>query len=640
MARALHDDSDQWYDRLVEDLLASPHYGERWGRHWLDLARWAESEGYESNHPRPYAWRYRDYVVASFNADKPFTDFLRQQLAGDELEPYSDENLIATGFLAAARLSSNEEDKPLQRNDILVDIVNATGNALLGLTLHCAQCHNHKFDPLSARDYYRLQGFFVRGQPGNLVLKDPALWRAYESARPAEYEPARQLKETLFEKARSFLIAEAKKKLSPEQLKALETPAEQRTPEMEKRARAADLMFQFTPGQIENAIPAADKPLYAELKKKLKALEKTMPDRPQTWGFYSPATSPHRVDVLPMKGFYPMPYVPQELAQARAYLLVSGDVHNRGPEVGVGWPAVFGPVPSDAGVESRPRLALANWLASPANPLTARVWVNRVWQYHFGRGIVATPSDFGYKGAPPSHPELLDWLASEFMSPFSRGPRGNVAPAWSTKHLHRLIVRSSTYRQSSAGSAVGSRRDPDNRLWWRWQPRRLEAEAIRDSMLAVSGELDQSVGGPSVALEEAAPLRRGLYLFQKRDAPPPLQALFDGPSAVAESCPKRYVSTVPLQSLYLLNNRFVLERARVFARRVFDQAGADPDRQIETAFSRALGRPPDDTERDTSRRFLAESSRDGGAADAAGPPAGLVLFCQALLNLNEFVYIE
>jgi hypothetical protein len=613
------------YEKLVNRLLASPAYGERWARHWLDVARWAESEGYESNHVRPYAWRYRDYVVRSLNADKPYDRFLREQLAGDELLPYADEHLIATGFLAGARLSSNEEDQARQRNDMLVDITNAVGNAVLGLTLNCAQCHNHKFDPISARDYYRFQGFFVKGQVANLALRDPRLVAAFEAVRPPEHEPAVKLRDALYESARARLLAKARETLSPEMREALATPSEKRTPRQEELAREADLKFQVGITLIERAVPDVDRKLYEELKKKIAAMEKRMPDRPQTFGFYSPATSPTPIDVLPMKGFYPPPYRPEELKRNRPRLLVAGEVHRGGPVLDVGWPAVFGPVPKGT-VEQTPRLALADWLTSPRNPLTARVYVNRLWQHHFGRGIVATPSDFGVKGAPPTHPELLDWLATEFL-------RGG----WSTKPIHRLIVTSATYRQGALSHTANARIDPENRLWWRWSPRRLEAEAVRDALLAVSGELDHRAGGPSDQ-DAVKSLRRSLYLFQRRGKPPAFQPLFDGPNAVPESCSRRHVSTVPLQALYLLNNDFAFERARTFARRVEVSAGDDPARQVGTAFALALGRAPDEADRAAAGRFFT-AQQDGGPHGAEPSPA-LIRFCQALLNVNEFVYLE
>jgi hypothetical protein len=405
-------------------------------------------------------------------------------------------------------------------------------------------------------------------------------------------------------------------------------PPERRTPAQELLARQAELSFQFTPARIEKAVPREDRPLYEALKKKLAALEKGMLNVPQTWGFYSPE-SPTKVAVLPMKGFYPLPFEPGFLARSRAHLLAGGDVHRPAAALSPGWPAVFGPTPVGQ-VHTRPRLALADWLANPRHPLTARVWVNRLWGWHFGRGIVATPSDFGVKGARPSHPELLDWLAGEFLR-----------AGGSTKHVHRLIVLSNAYRRSSAGHPGNARIDPDNVSLWRWSPRRLEAEALRDATLAVTGELNRTPGGPGDA-DEVRSRRRGLYLLQRRDHPGPLAGLFDAPVAAAESCPRRGVSTVALQSLYLLNSDFATARAKTLAARV-RSTGSPPvasggsqasrlcheERQVETAFRLALARRPDAVERAAVRRLF-----------AAEGEAALFLLCQALLNTNEFLYLE
>jgi hypothetical protein len=617
----VNDPAPDAYERLVERLLQSPHYGEHWARFWLDLARWAESEGYESNHLRPYAWRYRDYVVKSFNADTPYSLFLRQQLAGDEMLPYSDDNLIATGFLTGCRLSTNEEDQARQRNDMLVDVVNATGSALLGLTLNCAQCHNHRFDPITIHDYYRFQGFFVKGQPGNLALRDPQLWAAYNAHKPAEYDPAVQLRDRLFAKAREALLAKARAKLSPAMLAALAVPAAQRTAEQHKLAHEADLMLQIAIGATENAIPAEDRKLYEELKKKIAAMEKMMLDRPQTFGFYSPATSPTPVDVLPMKGFYPLPYRPEELARARSFVLLQGDVHRRADAVDPGWPEVFGPTPP-AAVAKTPRLALANWLTSGKHPLTARVWVNRLWQQHFGRGLVATPSDFGTKGAMPTHPELLDWLADELV-------RGG----WSTKHLHRLIVTSSTYRQAAKHNDTNAKIDPDNRLWWRWQPRRLDAEALRDTLLAVSGELDRHVGGPSDPADNKS-LRRALYILHGRGSADPFLKAFDGPDAVLESCPARPTTTTPVAALFLLNNPFAEARTRALAARMLQAGGKDLKTIAQAGFDLALGRPVAEKEWAAVKRHLEEHP------EAAPPEEFAALMAWVLLNSNELLYLD
>ena len=632
------DNSPDAYERLADRLLASPRYGERWGRHWLDVARWAETEGYESNHPRHSAWRYRDWVIASFNADKPYDLFVRQQLAGDEMVPYADENLVATGFLAAARLSSNEEDKWLQRSQVLSDIVNATGSAFLGLTIHCAQCHTHKFDPITIRDYYALEAFFIGGQPVNAAIRDPVERAAYEARRPPEYEPARQLKELLYERGRQKFVAASREKMSAEMRAAYDLPANQRTAAREKLAREASLKFQITPEGIEKSIPAEDKPLYDAAKKKLVELEKSGVAEPQTFAYFSPATSPHDVRVLPALGFYPLPFDQAELTSLRSYIHIRGDVHAIGPMVPARWPGVFDMV--NRATPAKPhltRLDLADWLIDSRHPLTARVWANRLWHYHFGRGIVATPGDFGVRGERPTHPELLDWLASEL-----------VESGWSTKFVQRRIVCSATYRQGSGFRVQGSERenpqsairnpqsiDFDNRFLWHFAPRRLEAEAVRDCILAVGGELALHGGGPSVpAGDEAKVPRRSVYLYQKRGVVPDHQKLFDGPVEMAESCEQRYATTTALQPLYLLNSEFVLASSRQLAERVRSVAKDRTEVQVDEAFRLTLGRLPADDERNAAVQLLVAPQPAGGAEDP------LVLLCQALLNVNEFVYIE
>ena len=542
-------DADSAYAALVDELLDSPHYGERWGRYWLDLARWGESHGYQHDIPRPYAWRYRDYVVNAFNADKAYDRFLAEQLAGDELQPYSDENLIATGFLASARISGNNMDKAAQRNDVLLDIVNATGSAVMGLTMECAQCHNHKFDPISQRDYFRLQAFFVNGQLGNLSLRDP------------------------------------------------------KTP---------------NPTDLENWIAAGAYKFYMSEAGKLvkkKTFEHTT--EPHTWGYHAPGQSDPGIKRLPVVNRDPIPWDAEDLKNTRARILVRGDITRPGPEVTSGWPEVLGPTPVKP--EGLSRMEFAQWLASRDNPLTARVWVNRLWQWHFGRGLVATPSDFGTLGSPPTHPELLDWLASELME-----------SGWSTKHLHRQMVLSATYRQQRLHDDANAAVDPENQLLWNWPNRRLEAEAIRDAVLVTTGELDTTLGGPSVTPErEEKTLRRTLYLYQRRSEMPAVMEMFDAPELIS-SCPQRGVSTVALQPLYLLNSEFMMHRAEALADQVYLFAGDHAARQVETAFLYTLGREPDDDEQQRAIGML-QSDADSHAT--------LVQFCHALINLNEFLYI-
>lgn len=655
----LSDTTSDAYEKLVERFLNSPHYGERWGRHWLDLARWAETEGYEKNTFRASVWRYRDYVVKAFNQDKPYDQFLREQIAGDEIVPYSDENLIATGFLSGARYSNNEEDKAVQRNDVLVDVANAAASVTLGLTMACAQCHDHKFDPISARDYYRWHGFFVRGQLVYMLLKNPEWWKQYEASIPPEYEASKKLRQLIYEPAKARLIEEARKQLSPETLAALEIPAAQRTAEQQELVKKAEKELEVPGEKIEKSLKEDDQKLLKELDKKVATLETALrEEKPQIYGFYSPA-SPHSVDMLPPKGDYPLPYEPDKLKVTKPYLYKRGDVHRVGPELEPGWPEVLNVAadvrrlsnttevlrqdqsrPASAATNQMPttlsRLALVDWLTSPQSPLTARVWVNYIWQQHFGRGIVTTPGDFGVMGAKPTHPELLDWLATELR-----------LHGWSTRHLHRLIVLSNTYRQASRPNSQNEKIDADNKYLWRWSPRRLEAEAIRDSVLFVSGELSQTMGGPSVLPEDdEKKLCRTLYLRQKRGDFPAAQMMFDGPTA-NESCTRRYTSTVPLQPLYLMNNDFILKRAEAFAARVLTQAGSDAKRQAETAFLISLGRPPEDIDGSAVAIFFesyktSEAGASGSAenAPASKPPLALVHLCHALLNLNEFAYLE
>lgn len=563
------------YDRLVDRLLASPHYGERWGRYWLDLARWAESNGFQHNIPRLYAWRYRDYVVDSFNTDKPFDDFLKQQVAGDEIHPRSDENLIATGFLAGAQISGNQLDARVQRNDILVDIVNTTASAVLGLTMRCAQCHDHKFDPITQRDYYRFQGFFVKGQIGNLALEDP------QTPNPTDWErwvPATEL-------------ARYRK-----EAKGLKT------------------------GRF---VPRVENPMFT---------------RPHTWGYYSPATGVAEVDVLPFVCRRPFPFDRDQLMQTKPYMLVRGDPNQQGSELTPGWPEFLEALPNSATATTR--TSLADWFSHPENPLVARVWVNRLWQHHFGRGLVSTPSDFGLKGTSPTHPMLLDWLATELSQAGLPATPAVRDGRWSTKRIHRLILLSSTYRQASRSIGESGEQDPDNHYLSRWRRRRLEAEAIRDSVLAVSGGLDLQIGGPGqIPAADERHLRRTVYLYHKRGELSAMQAVFDG-AAARNSCARRGVSTVALQPLYLLNSDFMLRRADDFAARILRDVGDGVDHQIRHAWLCALSREPDESEFSQCRKFL--QRRTSQLKHAGAPDAGrqaLAQLCHALFNLNEFVYL-
>lgn len=559
---ALHKAADAYTERL----LASPAYGERWGRHWLDVARFGESNGHQHNRNRPHAWRYRDYVVRSFRQNKPFDRFLLEQIAGDEL-PFDDEHVIATGFLAAARYSGNELDKEIQRNDILVDVVNTTSKAFLGITLECAQCHTHKFDPISIRDYYRFQAYFTPGQPGNVVLtRDPR-------AQVAVNEHWQ-----IFDRAQRRLIAGRRKKGVPEPIL-------------------------ITPKTVYARLSSGENRLMRRAQRELAAL-------PRSWAWYSPAMSSSGLAVAPHTMRWPLPRPTAALRKLKTFLRLRGDVKSRGPQVTAGWPAVFGPTPTTG---SRSRMQLAKWMTSRDNPLTARVWVNRIWQWHFGRGLVASSDDFGTQGARPSHPELLDWLAAELMD-----------HDWNTNHIHRLILQSNTFRQSSRFDSANHAADPENRTFWRWKVRRLESEAIRDSILSVSGLLDAKLGGPSVPVAQAGRShRRSIYLQQKRKNLPGLLMAFDSPNAVV-SCSRRRVSTVAPQALHLFNSRFAQQAANALAERVKASSRNESD-WAARALAMVLARPPRKEEVAQAKRLLNETS--------------LQSLCVTLLNFNEFLYI-
>jgi hypothetical protein len=539
-------------ERQIDDLLTRPAYGERWGRHWLDLVRYAESNGYERDAAKPFAWRYRDYVIRAFNSDKPFDRFVLEQLAGDELpdDEVSADTLVATGYYRLGPWDDEPADPKQDRYDQLDDIVNTTSEVFLGLTIGCARCHNHKFEPLTMHDYYRMVAIF---------------------------EP-------------------------------LERPVK---------------------GRNELTLPIG-----------------------------TPAQVATRSPRLP-QGYY---LVEPSARSPISHLLIRGQASSPGPEVRPGFPAVlvksqpvFGTAPTAR--TSQRRLSLARWLASPDNALAARTIVNRVWQYHFGVGIVRTPSDFGTMGEPPTHPELLDWLGRWFVE------RG-----WSIKALHRLILSSSTYRISTRIDPRFAAVDPENQLLGRMPFRRLEVEVIRDSMLAASGKLNRQMYGPSMypsipkaALAgnsdpntiwkpspESAASRRTIYAFVKRSLIVPMLDVLDF-CDTTRSAARRSVTSVPTQALALLNGDFVNRQALHLADRLERDAASSPAAQVERAMSLTVGRKPSGSEVASMVAFLAQESNgrlaDAVEAHAALPEAtarrqALVQLCRAIFNMNEFVYAD
>ncbi len=626
----LKNPSEAAYAKVVDRLLASQHYGERWGRHWLDLARFADSGGYEFDYDRPHAWRYRDYVIRSFNEDKPYNRFIIEQLASDQLDGVDvkakPEALVATGFVRNGPTVDNASNEET-RMDELDDMVTTTSSVFLGLTVGCARCHDHKYDPIPQRDYYRMQAIFSPYQKTEAVMasaEEQAAHKARNKEIDEQVRPFRQKIAAIEKPIRERLLAEKTEfhvRLAEMSNGFGDKTKEQFREETAKRF-AKDVNLQ--PEEIEALLSPEDLKARKELQKQMDEINKTRPK-----------LLPAAMGVTDMAN------------PGQAYLLKRGDFRNKGEEVQPGLPQVLA---SDASLDPKNRRRqLAEWIASADNPLTARVAVNRIWQYHFGKGLVKTPSDFGATGDRPSHPELLDWLATEF-----------VKQGWSWKAMHRLILLSNTYRQSSQFSEQVAAKDPENRLLWRMNPRRIEAESLRDSILAVSGKLNPEMYGPGIypridpdvintgsrprwpldAKDDHSTWRRSVYIFVKRSVILPIIEVFDCPATVV-SGPVRAVSTVSPQALALMNNEFVLQQSGYFAERVAKEAGGDKRAQIVRVFQIALGRQPSAKEIEWSLSFL-KSQAEGYAQRKAEKPEAEALrdFCHAVINLNEFVYVD
>jgi hypothetical protein len=645
---------DAW-ERTIDALLASPHYGERWGRHWLDVARYADSSGFEQDYDRPNAWRYRDYVIRAFNQDKPYDVFLKEQLAGDELDSKSDETLIATGFLRAGpRVAFREKDNPERRYEYLDDLIATTGRGLLGLTVQCARCHNHKFDPIPQRDYYSLVATFFGYVETTRPLVPPAEAEAYEKktreidAREASLKAQiKQIEAPYAEKLRQ----DAYKRFPREVQQAIAKPERERTPGEQLLAQQVIEQVNIGGRVLAAAMTPVDAAKTKALADRIAALDKQRPApipmaEIVTDGDYRFAPDGEgdevigcpkcRIPEVPSGSF--LHTGPGRYQAPPSYLLLRGDPNLKGSQMKPGFvaAATYGnppiEIPPADGRTSGRRRALAEWLASPQNPLTARVIVNRIWHHHFGRGIVSTLDNFGKMGDAPTHPELLDWLAVEFMN-----------HGWSIKQLHRLIMTSDAYQMASAFEHAANRdKDPQNQYLWRFRAQRLDAEVVRDSILAASGGLNLTIGGPPVfpplpkelmteanhgiwksQVDGPDVWRRSVYVYRKRGLAFPMFQAFDLPEQNVTSA-ARYVSTVPTQALTLLNDAFVLRHAELFADRVKREAGNDPAKQIDLAYRIALTRPPTQAE----LAIGLDAARTGSLVD----------FTHVLLNVNEFVY--
>jgi hypothetical protein len=539
------------YERLIDRLLGSPQYGARWGRHWLDVARYADTGGFEADLTYPNAWRFRDYVIRSLNADKPFDRFIQEQVAGDELWPDDPEAAVgSTLFCIGPALAESAMVPDQLESEWLTDAADTTGAAFLGLTFGCARCHDHKYDPIRQRDYYAMQAFFAasdRPYPGKVRLNRI--------------------------KSLNGLLSEV-------------------------------------------------------------AVPRDLLDDPRC-----------TVQTEDEKGFHLFHRIEPMVVRR----LHRGEVGKRREVVEPAFPEALipaGRAPDLAGVSpTARRAALARWLTAPENPLVARVLVNRIWAWHFGQGLVRTPNDFGAQGEEPTHPELLDWLARDLID-----------HGWSLKHLHRVILTSSTYRLSSAAGGPALDEDPEDRLLWHFPRRRLEGELIRDAMLACSGRLNVKPFGPPVVppleKEELTGLfdaktkwpvtkdadehdRRSVYLLVRRTFAYPLFSAFDPPE-VMTSCPRRMQSVVPTQALTLLNSPLARGQAAAFAHRLIEEVGHDPDRAVARAWRLAFGRPITGKESERVRVFLSERAR----GETSGFEPALAELCLALFNANEFVYVD
>jgi hypothetical protein len=586
------DQSEDAYARVVDRLLASPHFGERWGRHWLDVARFAESSGGGRSLMFPDAWRYRDYVINSINSDKPLNEFITEQIAGDLL-PYKSEaeeveHIIATAYLELGPHNYEEQDKRVLEMDVADEQIDTIGRGLLGMTIACARCHDHKFDPIPTQDYYALAGIFR--STNMLVHANVSEWTTRTLPMPAEQAAVVNEHDSKVEKLKKQLAA---------------------TKEVQQKSNDAD----------DAAKKAAAKKI-ASLEKKLAQLKKKAPPRPT-------AMAVHEAEKI-----------------EDCKICIRGSVRRRGPAVprGVLQVATIGDPPEFIKTESG-RRELAAWIVSPRNPLTARVYVNRVWNYLFGTGLVRTPDNFGSTGEAPSHPELLDFLATQF-----------VENGWSTKRLVRELTLSHAYRMRTENDTRAAKLDPENRLFWRMNRTRLDAESLRDAMLMASGKLDLRMGGPNIVDPKLnaqgeidqyneyeyvfTDARRSVYTPAFRNRMHELFEVFDFADQNS-SVARRNVTTVAPQALLMLNSEFVMEQARAAAERVLARPDTTDDERIGMAFRETLGRKPSGEELAIARAAVAASAGNQDVGNSADMRLGQWQeLYQGLFGCIDFRYLD
>ena len=576
----LVDQSPNACERLIDRLLQSPRYGERWARHWLDLVRYAESDGYKSDEYRPNVWRYRDYLIRSFNEDKPYDLFVKEQLAGDELFPDNPEAIVATTFLRLGIYEYNNRDVRGQWATILNDLTDVAGDLFIGTGVQCARCHDHKFDPILQKDYYRLQAFFASILPREDMVAATPSQRADYEARLAKWKESTgdvlEQIEAIEKKYRDRAEKAAIKKF-PEDIQAvMHKPDSERTPFEEQIAELAYRQVTYEFAHLDATIKGADKERLLGLQRKM---QEFVADKPEPL----PAVLVAK-DVGPTA---PAVYLPKDKTKQPiepGFLSVLDEK-----------PAIITPVPTAPNSTGR-RAALARWVTQPDNPLSTRVIANRIWQYHFGRGLAASTSDLGHLGEKPTHPELLEWLTARF-----------VADGWSFKKMHKLILMSATYRQSAVVPTpeVARLKDPENRLLWRMNTRRLEAEEIRDSILAATGELDLKMGGPAVDYSKP---RRTIYARVTRNTRDPLMDVFDAPENFASTA-QRNTTTTPTQALLLMNSQLMLRHAKSFAGRLRRENPDNDQDALASAYRLAFGRRATAAELRSAADFLEAQQR-------------------------------
>lgn len=579
--------ADQATADLADRLLASPRYGERWGQHWLDVVRYAESDGYRADAFRPDAWRYRDYVIRSFNEDKPYRDFVREQLAGDELTPEDPDKLIGTAFLRLGIYEWNQRNARMQWELILTEMTNVTSEAFLGISMGCAECHDHKFDPILQKDYFALQAFLnSTWWPEHDELATPEQ-RAERDAQLARWEAAtKEIRAEMAAMEKPILDSrtEATVQQFPEDVQALywkkpgtRTAYEEQLVKLVQRQ--VDLAYGRTDFKKVFASDARKQKRYNELQEALAKFDSLKPAALPTAFITTDVGKAPADTILKRRG-------KEEIIQP-AFLTLLGD---EAPKIQA----------TPQGTTGR-RTALANWLTNEKNPFPARVMTNRLWQKHFGTGLVSSPNDFGLLGDPPSHPELFDWLTTRFLE-----------SGWRMKGLHKMILTSATYRQTARRepTQLEDSIDSANRLLWRYPPMRLDAEQIRDAALAVSGELKTKDGGPSV---EGSDPSRSIYMKKRRNSPDPLIGEFDSPEGF-NSMPSRVTTTTASQSLLLVNGPWSMGRAKAFAQRILGGSNSFSATQVREAYRLAYGRDPDESEIAAAQDFVETEMLDNTKA--------------------------